>query len=52
MAMIERIEKLRQLERMLGEIRGLCGCDTSVDDVGRFRRGLPEFPELVATIAG
>src|SRR5260370_4222401 len=52
MAMIERVEQLRQLECMFGQISRLCGVDALFDDVGRFRRGEPEFPEFIAVLAG
>ena len=34
MAMVEGVEELRQLENVLGEIRGFGGGDALVDDVG------------------
>src|SRR5216684_5684254 len=52
MAMIERVEELRQLEGVPGEICRRCGGDALIDDVGRFRRGQPEFPEFIAVLAG
>src|SRR5258708_35063822 len=52
MAMIERVEELRQLGGVLGQICVLWVGDALLDDVGRFRRGEPEFPEFIAVLAG
>src|SRR5258708_39334420 len=47
MAMIERVEELRQLEGVLGQICGLCGGDASLAGEGRSGRGEPEVPEFI-----
>ena len=51
MAMIESVEKLRQLEDVLGEVRRLGGRDALVHGIGGFRRGQPELPEFVGVVA-
>ena len=49
--MVEGIEKLRQLERVLGQVGGLGRGDALVNDVGRLGSGQPELPNFVAGFA-
>src|SRR5580698_3828136 len=51
MAMVKSVEKLRQLEHVLGQMCRFGGGDALVDDVGSFRRRQPEFPEVVVSLA-
>src|SRR5258706_5969395 len=50
MAVIERVEELRELKSMLGEIRRLRSGDALTHDVGRFRRSQPESPEFIGVL--
>ena len=52
MAMVEGIEKLGQLERVLGKVRRLSGRDRLINDVGSLGRGQPQFPYFVRRLTG
>src|SRR5208283_4889501 len=50
-AVIESIEKLRQLEGMLGQISRLGGRDALDNNVRSFRSRKPELPDVIARFA-
>src|SRR5713101_6348455 len=50
-AVIEGIEKLRQLEGMLGEISRFSGRDALADDIRGFSRRQPKLPDVVRGFA-
>ena len=50
-AVIEGVEKLRQLEGVLGEISRFGGRDALAHDIRSFRGRQPEFPDVVARLA-
>ena len=52
MAMVERIEKLPQLENMFRQKCRLRGRNALLDHRGRLGRRQPEFPDLVRSLAG
>src|SRR6267143_3354124 len=47
MAVVEGIEKLCQLERVLGQVGRLCGGDALVYDVRSFGGSEPELPDFI-----
>ncbi len=49
--MVKGVEKLRQLEGMLGQVSWFGGGNALVDDVGSLGRGQPELPNFVARFA-
>src|ERR1700738_4684388 len=51
MAVIEGIEKLCQLERVLGQVGRLCGGDALVYDVRSFGGSQPKPPDFVGGFA-
>ena len=44
--MIEIVERLRELERVIGDMRGLAGSDRALDGRIRFRTGQQQLPEV------
>src|SRR4029077_6069740 len=52
MAMIKSIEKLRELECVLGQVGGFGRGNALVNNVGSLRSCQPEFPNFVAVFAG
>ena len=49
--MVKRVEELRQLEGVLGEVGRFRGRYALVDEVGGLRRSQPEFPKFIGVVA-
>ena len=51
MTMVERVEKLTELENMFRQIRRFGRGNALVDDVGRLGRRQPQLPDFVGALA-